>query len=397
MNKKLFFSLVIITTLSIIQTSFGQNEPKLSRKVLLKLDPNETLWYNEYNFKLNLDAYKFAAITYNDKTDECTFVFNGERIAKTQNVFYLDLSKEKGYGFTYDLAGRTFVNIGGKVVQNANSYPVDFTITKTGKYAFSYYENEMWGIIIDGKKMGSYSYVNNINITDNGKYAFSFEENGSYFVKINTNISDPYEDIGNVKITNSGKYAYSFKLNELWYFNNNGSISKSYQNIGNIAINDNGKYAFIYEDNERWHINVNGKLIGSYEYAYDIGISDDGKYSFVYSEDGEYYYNINGEIASSWEDYAIMRNEHFCDRFKAIYKSENEEGILVFEGETIEEITSLDEQHFFYSDLNYEYVVIDGNQVGKSPALCAWYNKKNNSFVWNSLEGKELVVYEYKL
>ncbi|MDR0540624.1 MAG: hypothetical protein LBH19_00255 [Dysgonamonadaceae bacterium] len=51
----------------------------------------------------------------------------------------------------------------------------------------------------------------------------------------------------------------------------------------------------------------------------------------------------------------------------------------------------------FYSNYAFEYVVIDGKKAGKSPALRAWYDKEKNSFIWNSIEGKELVVYEYKL
>jgi hypothetical protein len=59
------------------------------------------------------------------------------------------------------------------------------------------------------------------------------------------------------------------------------------------------------------------------------------------------------------------------------------------------EIYSADRAHTLYSAYKYEYVVIDGVRCGKSPALYAWYDKGKNAFVWNAVEGRELVLYEY--
>jgi hypothetical protein len=41
--------------------------------------------------------------------------------------------------------------------------------------------------------------------------------------------------------------------------------------------------------------------------------------------------------------------------------------------------------------------MIDGKRYGKFSACHAWYDKTKNAFIWSALEGKELVVYEYKL
>jgi hypothetical protein len=54
-------------------------------------------------------------------------------------------------------------------------------------------------------------------------------------------------------------------------------------------------------------------------------------------------------------------------------------------------------EHTMISDYRYEYVVIDGESYGKSPAFQAWYDSDKKSFIWSAIEGKELVVYEFKL
>ena len=58
---------------------------------------------------------------------------------------------------------------------------------------------------------------------------------------------------------------------------------------------------------------------------------------------------------------------------------------------------STDKKHVFLSNYGYDFVTIDGTPYGKSPCIQAWYDEKKNAFIWNAIEGKELVVYEYKL
>lgn len=105
------------------------------------------------------------------------------------------------------------------------------------------------------------------------------------------------------------------------------------------------------------------------------------------------YYHVNGNDNSSAEAYNSIKPNDIKNNLRwynyGVYQQTRYE--------TTVETMSADRQHSFFSDYAYEYVVIDGQPVGKSPALYAWYNKSSNSFVWNSIEGKELVVYEYML
>ena len=112
-----------------------------------------------------------------------------------------------------------------------------------------------------------------------------------------------------------------------------------------------------------------------------------GAYYFTYPmDDGIVYKNENGKIS---------KTEFYISN---VYGSEiTAFSSISYVGFDNLELYSSDKEHSFYSSYNYEYVVIDGNRFSKSPALHAWYDKDKNAFIWNAVEGKELVVYEYKL
>jgi hypothetical protein len=77
-----------------------------------------------------------------------------------------------------------------------------------------------------------------------------------------------------------------------------------------------------------------------------------------------------------WGDYCFFRNSHYYSNVAI-------------------ELTSPDGEHFFHSSYEYEFVVVDGERCGKAPALYAWYDR--GAFIWNAVEGRELVVYKYVL
>lgn len=68
-----------------------------------------------------------------------------------------------------------------------------------------------------------------------------------------------------------------------------------------------------------------------------------------------------------------------------------------FYHDRVYEIIDPSERHYFISNINYPYVMIDNQKFGKECAIYAWYDKTENAFCWITLEGNQLVSYCYKI
>jgi hypothetical protein len=345
------------------------NAQNPSRKVLYTLGTNEEIVSDEYVLSMTLNGYKFAAITENTQTHEFRFVFNGKEIVKADrirqyhdgnvwyeqpiDVFYLDPEREDGYGYNVNIAGRIFTRLGDKFLPNVTGYVYPFSIKLNGKFALRYVGNDERYANIDGKIFGPYQSVYDVAIADNGKFAFEYKEN------------------------------------DKWYANIDGKILGPYQSVDDVAIADNGKFAFSYREDNKDYANIDGKIFGPYQDIVDgIVIADNGKFAFKYRENNKRYFNVNGnKVSLSGYDIAVaeIKGERLQRHFNNQYHDRTHE------------IISPDGKHIFYSDSEYEYVVIDSNKIGKHPAVNSYHDKQKNAFIWNTVEGKELVVYEYKL
>ncbi len=97
-----------------------------------------------------------------------------------------------------------------------------------------------------------------------------------------------------------------------------------------------------------------------------------GGYGFVYIHQGERY----------WFDTKSGRFE-------------KRPGYRVYNHDGSRAIISSDRRHLFQSSYHNKGVTIDGQLFGKAPAIDAVWNESKKAFVWNAVEGQELVVYEY--
>jgi len=360
--KRLLSTLAAILLIA-TPTLLAQTQP--TREVLFTLEENEQIYAGEYYAMATTKGNKFTAIIKNTATDEATFIFNGKRIRTvkwkyeeddvlfyTLNVFYTNPSVENGYGYSYTLADRIYVNLEGKVLPTVKGYPYGCTRTKNGKYAFDYY-NEGDHIYIDGKIIED---AHSLILTESGKYAYQYRENGKIHVYIDGKI-----------------------------------IENAYSPI----LTESGKYAYYYQENGKYHVNIDGKTIGTYDnYVYNLTLTESGKYAYSYRENNNWYYNINGKGNLSEKEYNNFCQTELPFDGGSIFLYWNDGGSYE---KSITEVVSKDNKHSFYSNYEYEYVVIDGEPVGKSPAWQAWYNEKENAFEWSALEDRELVVYKYKL
>jgi hypothetical protein len=225
--------------------------------------------------------------------------------------------------------------------------------------------------------------------TESGKYAFRYKENEKEHVNINGAESRGYDNVRDLHFAKSEKYIYEYQENGKWHVNTNGAESRGYDDIENLYFTESEKYAYKYKENGKWHVNVNGRDSGSFDESCKLIMlaNDDNGNVYYPNDNGKIYKNDNGQETE------YLSSMLWRDREPAFFGNLNYD-----EGRPPAlEIYSTGREHSLYSSYGYEYVVVDGKRHGHSPALYAWYDKTKNAFVWNAVEGRELVLYEYKL
>lgn len=377
------------------------------------------------------------------KNEEVFLNIKGEVKGPFENAYLISEDEYK-----YELAGLWYVNTNGVVTGPYKSWFPE-NKTPSGKYAFFFYQDDQYYANISGKIIGPYSYYDNIVILDNGDYAFCYgNENDESFVRVNEKLLGPYKSSYNALIAPKGNYGFTYSLdNNSEYVNVNGKIMGPYNSCYLTGISGNGDYAFIYQDDEynsfvrlntvnlgpynscssvimnqsgkyiysydeltgQSYVNVNGVSMGPYLYYGEAVMTESGKYAFSYAEDNDnYFVNVNGKKYGpfGWVD-KIELNEDgtftlfYNDSDGLSFKNINGESSLVkcfqYNYTGYYEMSSTDKLHNFISTFDYPYVVIDGVQYGNASALFAQYDKVKNCFIWNTLEDKQIVTYEYKL
>jgi len=345
---------------------------------------------------------KYACVcTHNNRDYKQYININGNISPEYDEITSLYLTESGQYAYAYENDRKRFVNINGNIYQGGLN--VSLHLTENGEYAYSYSNNNnKYQVNINGDISQEYAYVDNLFLTESGKYAYRCSNQeilqrnrlpsyANWQVIINGNASQVYEGVGSLRLTESGKYAYTYTSNGKRYVNINDNVSQEYDGIGYLRLTESGKYAYIYQSNKKWHININDNISPGYDDVYELSLSDNGEYYYKYvaDSDGIIYQNDNGKISKTQR--LISNYDRLFDFTSKIelYSTNRESSFL--------SNREYKERNAFFSSYKYEYVSIDGKQFGKSPALHAWYDKDKNSFIWNAIEGRELVVYEYKL
>ncbi len=267
--------------------------------------------------------------------------FNGRMIYTVSNIKGAAINKKGDYAYYYNMEqqipARYYIGKNGvKLNEEAYLGINDLYLTEDGEVAYAYRKGNCWSVHIPGvEESTGYDYVENFIYLESGNYAYTYRKDGKYYVRIKGQTDKgPYDNrCRDLRINEKGQFIYGYQLNEL---------------------------------NHNFFVKINNNEYGPFDYVTNIKLSEEGCYSFSFEKASKCYTNNNGTITQ------------------------------VDDGSYID-IDSDDGNHSFYSDYTYDYVVIDGQRVGHSPAIKGWYDKDKHAFVWNSIEGNELVAYEYKL
>ncbi|MDR1372384.1 MAG: hypothetical protein LBJ17_04555 [Dysgonamonadaceae bacterium] len=431
--KKTLFMLMFAAIVAGNINAQNNKEPK--REVLFTLAANEEIESGEYFVLQQVKGNHFACIIYDTLGKNYTFVFNGKRMDVGNYYYYpdfyhLNVHEENGYVFGYSLQDGYYVNIKGKVYGPFDGGSLTFASDSKGNTDFNKFhyaqtegERTTYYIHRDGTKDGPFDRVHfpgkhdalpdreflymlddrwyarysdgsSKKVQEAPAFAYVHEKGGKYYVNINGRDSKGYDGVWDLQSTESGKYAYRYKENGKWHAITNidgtEKSSRGYDYCSeDIHLTESGKYAYLYKENGKWHANANGKEIEEHDYLTGLEMDDKGNYSFYDNHDDGRIYNNNNGKETKTEYLTGMEWRLSCA--PDLFASNNR-----YKSRQLE-IYSPDKEHSFDSSYEHAHVVIDGVTHGHAPALYAWYDAEKNAFIWNAIEGKELVIYEYKL
>ena len=377
--------------------------------------------------------YKSTGEWFYNNTEEVKGPYAGGDIT---NFFRSDDGEKIGFSYT-DKDNLHYLNIDNHISGPFVS-PYDFTlgsIANIGNFVFCYTVDTFnWWANIDGKNYGPYREVDAASMTANGKFAFSYielagrtrDDSARSFFNINGKKYGPHQTVFGVRISGNGNFIYSYgtsdskitrkdemlyayRTNYKTFINTDGKIYGPYSSVQNLYIEDNGYFAFEYiEDNEPY-LNINGEVYGPYLRIYKVYISDKGEFLVHYTDSKGSHISYNGDtyildpdnpdLKRVWEfaanngykiEYSYNNDEYINENFKT-------RGFYYINEDNEISIISNDRTHRFISNNRSDYVKIDNKRIDAARALTAWFDKDRNSFLWNSIEGKELVLHEYKL
>lgn len=242
-----------------------------------------------------------------------------------------------------------------------------------GDYAYCTYEDSTnfihknYRIYKNGEPLVSETYdaIDEVYLTEGGKVAYVSNGTEVHLPGL-TLVNDGIERVCDLRYHDDGSYAFIYIKDGKWYVRMKGMPDKGPYDYASVTSHESGKFIFYYYVGSSCFIVDNAdNTYGPYDNIYDYGFSESGGLMFRYYEDGKEYVYDNG-----------MKRRLFNDPY----------------------IIDLEEEgHSFYSHYAYDYVVIDGQRIGSSPAMNCYYDRDKRAFVWYSVEGPDFVVYEYGL
>ena len=339
-----------------------------TRTVLYTCGINDVFYCYEYYSNMKVVGNKFACITKNEKTGKLSFILNGTPIITAKNlwVYWIDLtSKSKCIYFYSDADNENYL-----VIEEEKYGPYDYLEYNLG-YACNYYR--------DGTPNLQLLY---------GKYSFEFERMGKCFVHDNDGSIYEYTDAerSNFHVkTKDGLHCARF--------------SENYR----LLTIDSTNYVMPIDvdaeaiELEEFYITDNGDCIiylrfrirdGLWKYT-NLYINRDKK-TVENIQDDEYFDPIARAIKTKTSKLPSGQPRQL--ETIARWHEDNwiENGIDIF----LQDKTN---RHFFIANWNYDYVMVDDKKIGKHTPINAFYDSVNNSFGWVTIEGKQLVLYSYKL
>lgn len=357
--------LFLIPSIIIYVSSLCQDVQQLnpSRTVLYTCGLADEFYCFEYYSNMKVIGNKFACITKNNKTNKLTLILNGEAVitAKDLVVYWIDLLDKNKCIYIYG---------------------------DTNKENF---------IVIEGNKYGPYTDIaywleaceTNWNGTPNlqllyNKCSFEFERMGKHYR--HDNDGSIYEMTGQEENpiyktkdgTHEARFSNNFRLVTIDGVNYVMPIDVDANNVGlrECFITECGDCIVEFS-----FYTINWKTLRIY-------INKDNQTVEV-MHDGEFYDPDSRSIKSITPDLI----QGGCDQLASMMRWRD--GNLI-NGIDIS-LYDNTRKHLFTANWDYDYVMIDEKKYGNHTPINAFYDCDNDAFGWVTIEGRQLVLYSYKL
>ena len=148
-----------------------------------------------------------------------------------------------------------------------------------------------------------------------------------------------------------------------------------------VDIKNNGQYAYVIQGNgfnDMLYVNDN-ILVNGVEVK-NLTVDEKQRFNYIVRNKKGYFYGIDNEISSFNEK---MRDYYYPKLFDS-----NQEFI----------VKSLDGKHSLSYSYDRLYVIIDGNRLDcKATPHYAIWNEDEKCFIWNTVQGKTLMIYQYTI
>jgi hypothetical protein len=234
---------------------------------------------------------------------------------------------------------------------------------------------------------------NYIQLTERG-YIYTLRKEKKEFINFNGKLYNAFDGIehyypGRPTIIKNNGVSYCYKNNKKLYFFIDGKTFGPYDEIlyNSLIIHENGKFAFLYRNGKECFANINGQASEARNNMFSLSFFADGSYRYYFQKKDGWIYENNNSLISKTENRRTQQPWSGTEVGRNLFDSSIDNY----------EIKSNNNKHILITDIKYDYVIVDGRSFGTAPAIKAWYDETKNSFIWNSWEGKELVIYELKL
>jgi hypothetical protein len=379
-------------------------------------------------------AYSF---NYQREDKKWMLHINGKEHGPFDQYTYARL-KNDNVAYTIKKADGYYVNIDGKEV---GPYDVKTYVTfmDDGKYKYSFKKEGKYYYNYNGREYGPYTKRYTPSFNDDGDMTGSILKEDGHYLKVGGKEHGPFGKLRTHKIRGN-HYAVVFYKDFKYHVVVDGNKIGTYTRVINsISLSNKGKYMFYYNEEKKDYVNFNGKVYGPYDDAH--GHARENSWFMVSKEaDGKYHLHINGKeklksdkrIYPSYDDQdRLSYNYKIGDQY---YKVKNGKtygpspSSINSRGELMTSMYKKGEEwyysingkeykgkyRYFLSDktgehyLAYHYyrsdykdprsgLMIDGKSFPNELGFSVWYEEAENSFRWITLEGRSLVVKEFKL
>lgn len=387
------------------------------RTVLYTLEPGETICYGEYmvdfaspnkNFVATIIKKKdaedygsgyiyYPSFSYRDQDGQWQtrsipydIILNGDRRNYDWNPSYVDKPEKTVSTKSWDYVTQVwkygegyYIRYDGLIYGPYDSEPwVDIA-----RDAFLVCDKGDVYFIKDGKEipLAEKGYTTMPFVRDDNRDYYKGHGSNFYTYERKDNMYELTVNGKTYEVENSPNYFSMSPNGQHWVLTGgktiyvNGEKTDYEENIYYRGYIDNsGNYILHYNDG----FILNGKTIdlpagavkikGYNEYWYGMAILDD--FSYRYKEEN---YVFDGKSFVK-----VVRPNNS----KTVYHYSPYPGTII----------SGNRKHILHNNWENACVSVDGKRMGKAPAITAEWNDKTKSFFWNALEGRELVVYEYK-